>query len=40
MMEVARAYDLGLGVVNDPLQGQAWRDRAQAKKPAADARKK
>ncbi len=27
---------MGLGVVNDPIQGQAWRDRAKAKpKPTA-----
>jgi hypothetical protein len=31
MLELAGAYDLGLGVQNDPVQGQAWRDRATAK---------
>ena len=39
MLELAKSYDLGLGVPADPAQAKVWRERAQAKPDPSAAKK-
>jgi hypothetical protein len=39
MLELAKAYELGMGIVADPAQAKSWREQAQ-KKPDSAAQKK